>query len=153
MQLYRYVDNMEQLTNALKIAFASEYAFALKAQNFHWNTEGPDFLEFHTLFETIYDEVYGSIDAFAENIRKSGAYTPASLSKFSMLTVVEDENNILDARAMTAELLADSDKLAQMMAMVYKMADGAGEYGLSNFLAERQDAHRKHSWFLRSTLK
>ena len=144
---------MDQLINALKIAFASEYAFALKAQNFHWNTEGADFLEFHMLFEKIYDEVYGSIDAFAENIRKNGGYTPASLSKFSMLTVVEDENNILDARTMTAELLADSDKLAQMMAMVYKMADSAGEYGLSNFLAERQDAHRKHSWFLRSTLK
>jgi DNA-binding ferritin-like protein len=42
---------MEQLLNALKIAFASEYAFALKAQNFHWNTEGPDFLEYHMLFE------------------------------------------------------------------------------------------------------
>lgn len=153
MQLYRYVGNMEQLINALKIAFASEYAFALKAQNFHWNTEGADFYEFHLLFETIYDEVYGSIDAFAENIRKSGAYTPASLTRFSMLTVVEDENQIIDPRAMTAELLADSDKLAQLMAMVYKMADAAGEYGLSNFLAERQDAHRKHSWFLRSTLK
>jgi starvation-inducible DNA-binding protein len=144
---------MEQLINALKIAFASEYAFALKAQNFHWNTEGPDFLEFHMLFEKIYDEVYGSIDDFAENIRKSGAYTPASLSRFSMLTVVEDENQIIDPRAMTAELLADSDKLAQLMAMVYKMAEGAGEFGLANFLADRQDAHRKHSWFLRSTLK
>jgi len=144
---------MDQLLNALKIAFASEYAFALKAQNFHWNTEGPDFYEFHLLFERIYDEVYGSIDNFAENIRKSGGYAPASLAKFSMLTIVEDENNVPDARSMTAELLADSDKLAQMMAMVYKIADGAGEYGLSNFLAERQDAHRKHSWFLRSILK
>jgi starvation-inducible DNA-binding protein len=144
---------MEQLINALKIAFASEYAFALKAQNFHWNTEGPDFYEFHLLFETIYDEVYGSIDAFAENIRKGGAYTPASLSRFSMLTTVEDENQVIDPRAMTAELLADSDKLAQLMAMVYKMAEGAGEFGLANFLADRQDAHRKHSWFLRSTLK
>jgi DNA-binding ferritin-like protein len=70
-----------------------------------------------------------------------------------MLTVVEDENNVPDARSMTAELLADSDKLAQLMAMVYKMADGANEFGLSNFLADRQDAHRKHSWFLRSMLK
>jgi DNA-binding ferritin-like protein len=70
-----------------------------------------------------------------------------------MLTTVEDENSVPDARGMVSELLADSDKLAQLMAMVYKMADSAGEYGLSNFLAERQDAHRKHSWFLRSTLK
>jgi starvation-inducible DNA-binding protein len=138
---------------SIKAAFASEYAFALKAQNFHWNTEGASFYQLHLLFERIYDEVYGSIDAFAENIRKSGAYTPASLSRFSMLTTVEDENQVIDPRAMTAELLADSDKLAQLMAMVYKMADAAGEFGLSNFLADRQDAHRKHSWFLRSTLK
>jgi starvation-inducible DNA-binding protein len=144
---------MEQLVNALKIAFASEYSFALKAQNFHWNTEGPDFYEFHLLFERIYDEVYGSIDAFAENIRKSGAYAPASLAKFSMLTTVEDENSVPEARGMAAELLADSDKLAQLMAMVYKMAEAAGEFGLANFLADRQDAHRKHSWFLRSMLK
>ena len=153
MQLYRYVDNMEQLINALKIAFASEYAYALKVQNFHWNVTGPDFREYHKLFGKIYTEVYESIDPFAENIRKAGAYTPASLAKFSMLTVVEDENQVIDARTMTAELLADSDKLAQLMAMVYKMADDAGEFGLANFLAERQDAHRKHSWFLRSTLK
>jgi starvation-inducible DNA-binding protein len=144
---------MEQLINALKIAFASEYSFALKAQNFHWNTEGPDFYEFHLLFQEIYEEVYGSIDAFAENIRKSGAYTPASYSKFSMLSTVAEENAVPDPRSMTAELLADSDKMAQLMAMVYKMADAAGEFGLANFLADRQDAHRKHSWFLRSTLK
>ena len=38
---------------ALKTAFASEYAFALKAQNFHWNTEGPLFYQQHLLFERI----------------------------------------------------------------------------------------------------
>ena len=38
---------------SLKTAFASEYAFALKAQNFHWNTEGPLFYQHHLLFERI----------------------------------------------------------------------------------------------------
>ena len=28
---------MEELQKAAKIAFASEYAFVIKAQNFHWN--------------------------------------------------------------------------------------------------------------------
>lgn len=144
---------MDQLLNALKIAFASQYAFALKAQNFHWNVEGSDFLEYHELFEKIYNEVYGAIDDFAENIRKSGSYTPAGLQKFSMLTTVADENDVPDALTMTAELLADSDKLAQLMGMVYKMAESANEFGLANFLADRQDAFRKHSWMLRSTLK
>lgn len=144
---------MDQLLNALKIAFASEFSFYLKAQNFHWNVEGPDFQEFHALFGDIYSEVYSSIDAFAENIRKSGGYAPAGLQKLSVLSEIEDSQDAIPVQTMVQTLLADSDKLAQLMGMVYKIADGAGEYGLSNFLAERQDAHRKHSWQLRSTLK
>ena len=35
---------MEQLQQIAKIAFASEFSFALKAQNYHWNVEGSDFL-------------------------------------------------------------------------------------------------------------
>lgn len=144
---------MDELQRALKIAFASEYAFALKAQNFHWNVEGPLFPQLHTLFETIYTEVYGSIDPFAENIRKIGAYTPASFARFSMLSGVEDETDILPPEAMVAELLSDSERMQEMFKIVFQAAEELGEHGLSNFLADRQDAHAKHSWMLRSTLK
>ena len=144
---------MDELKKAMKVAFASEYAFAIKAQNFHWNVEGPLFPQIHGLFDTIYSEVYDSIDGFAENIRKLGSYTPASFERFSMLTQVEDELNMLEDRAMIAELLQDSDKMVKLLKMVYDLAEQAGENGLSNFLAERMDAHRKHSWMLRATSK
>jgi starvation-inducible DNA-binding protein len=144
---------MDKLQLAIKTAFASEFAFALKAQNFHWNVEGPLFQQYHALFEKIYDEVYGSIDDFAENIRKMGAYTPASLTRFSMLTAIDDETSILPAEQMVAELLQDSDKMAEIFKLTFDMAEAAGEHGLSNFLADRQDAHRKHSWMLRASLK
>jgi starvation-inducible DNA-binding protein len=144
---------MDKLQLAIKTAFASEFAFALKAQNFHWNVEGPLFQQYHALFERIYDEVYGSVDDFAENIRKMGAYTPASLTRFSMLTAIDDETSILPAEQMVAELLQDSDKMAEIFKLTFDMAEAAGEHGLSNFLADRQDAHRKHSWMLRASLK
>ena len=89
---------MDELKKAMKIAFASEYAFAIKAQNFHWNVEGPLFPQLHMLFATVYEEVYGAIDDFAENIRKLGSYTPASFQRFSMLTQVEDELNMLQMK-------------------------------------------------------
>jgi starvation-inducible DNA-binding protein len=144
---------MDKFTNQLKIAFASQYAFALKAQNFHWNVEGADFYQLHLLFETIYNEVYGAVDAFAENIRKIKAYTPASLSRFSTLTEVSDEVEVLEPQAMVAELLADAEKMQEIMKVVFAEAEARGEHGLSNFLADRQDAFAKHAWFLRSTLK
>ena len=138
---------------ALKTAFASEYAFALKAQNFHWNVEGPLFTQLHGLFDTIYTEVYGSIDTFAEQLRALQIYTPASLAKFSMLSKVEDENEILEFQAMLQELLADSDRMAEIFRITFGMAEQNGDHGLSNFLADRQDAHKKHSWMLRASLK
>jgi starvation-inducible DNA-binding protein len=139
---------------ALKTAFASEYAFALKAQNFHWNVEGASFPQLHELFDKIYTEVYGSIDTFAEQLRALEIYTPASLQKFSMLTKVEDENNeTLPERDMVEGLLNDSEKMANMFKIVFAMAESNGDHGLADFFAGRQDAHKKHSWMLRSTLK
>ena len=144
---------MDKFTNQLKIAFASQYAFAIKAQNYHWNVEGSDFYQLHNLFEDIYTEVYGAIDAFAENIRKIKAYTPASLERFSALTAISDEVEVLDPSAMVAELLRDAEKMQEIMKVLFTEAEARGENGLSNFLADRQDAFAKHAWFLRATAK
>jgi starvation-inducible DNA-binding protein len=138
---------------ALKTAFASEFSFYLKAHNFHWNIEGPLFAQLHELFQTIYEEVYGSIDTFAEHLRALEIYTPASLQKFSMLTTVEDENSVPDWSGMLKELLVDSERMANIFRITFDMAENAGDHGLSNFLADRQDAHKKHSWMLRASLK
>ncbi len=144
---------MESLHQALKIAFASEYAFYLKAHYFHWNVEGPNFPQYHDLFGKIYEEVYGSIDTFAEEIRATGAYTPGSFARFSVLSQIDDETEVLDAQSMLIELLKDSDKMSEMFRIVFRAAEELGLHGLSDFLASRQDAHAKHSWMLRSTLK
>ena len=144
---------MDKFINQLKIAFASQYAFAIKAQNFHWNVEGIDFYQKHKMFQKIYEETYGAVDDFAENIRKIKAYTPASLYRFSALSAVDDEVEILDPQAMVAELLRDAEKMQEIMKVLFTEAEARGENGLSNFLADRQDAFAKHAWFLRSTLK
>lgn len=144
---------MEELQKAAKIAFSTEYAFVIKAQNFHWNVESADFLEYHDLFGKIYEEVYASIDDFAEKIRTTGAYVPASFTRFSMLTQIEDENNILSKELMTAELLKDNEKIIKILKLVYDLAEREGKHGFSNFLAERMDAHEKHGWMLRSSLR
>lgn len=144
---------MDELQRALKIAFASEFSFYLKAHYFHWNVEGPLFKQLHDLFGVIYEEVYGSIDTFAENIRKTGAYTPGSFQRFSVLTLIDDEIQLLPAESMVLELLQDSTKMSEMFQIVFRAAEELGEHGLSDFLAARMDAHQKHSWMLRSTLK
>jgi len=144
---------MDELQKAAKVAFASTFSFYLKAHNFHWNITGPDFLEYHELFGKIYEEVYGSIDDFAEKIRSIDTFVPASLERFSMLTLIDDETQILDQNSMLSELFQDNQKMVKLLKMVYDVAEQAGENGFSNFLAERMDAHRKHGWMLKSSMQ
>lgn len=144
---------MEKLQKAAKIAFASEFSFYLKAHQFHWNVEGMFFQQLHALFGDIYEEVFDSIDTFAEQIRGMNAYMPGSYTRFSMLSKIDDETQILDAKEMLATLLADSEKMIEILKMVFELSETHGERGFSDFIAGRIDAHRKHSWQLRSSLK
>ena len=144
---------MDELVQAMKKSLADTFAFYLKAQGFHWNVEGPNFPQYHALFDTIYNEVYGSIDRFAEEIRSLDAYAPASFARFSELTSLQDEIQILNAQGMLAKLLADNDIVLASLEQAYELAEVAHNHGLSNFLAERQDAHKKHAWQLKATLK
>lgn len=147
------MNQQSELQHAARIAFASEFSFYLKAHEFHWNVEGVHFQQFHELFGKIYQEVYGIIDDFAEKLRALDCYAPGSLSKLNILTRVDDQIDAIPDGSMVHTLLEDSDKMVILLKMVYDRAEEAGEHGFSNFLAERMDAHRKHSWMLRSVLK
>ena len=144
---------MDELKQAMKQAFANSFAFYLKAQFFHWNVEGILFPQLHGFFGGIYEEVYGSIDPFAENIRKLGSYAPGSFSRLSQLAAINDEERIPPAKDMLEILLQDNDVILESIKAAYDAAESVGAVGLSDFLAGRQDAHMKHGWMLRATLK
>jgi len=143
---------MEELQKAAKIAFATEFSFYLKAHQFHWNVTGRTFQQDHELFGKIYEEVYAKVDDFAEKIRALGTFMPGSYTRFSVLSVLEDETEILPAETMLAELLSDNEKVIKLLKIVYDLAEEQGKHGFSNFLAERMDAHEKHGWMLKASL-
>lgn len=144
---------MDDLYNASKIAFASTFSLYLKAHFYHWNVEGADFKQYHDLFGDIYEEVYSSIDVFAEQLRGLGTYVPGSLARFDMLSKVEDELEVVPKEQMVLQLLTDNDKMVKILKMAYDIAESHSEHGFSSFLADRMDAHRKHSWQLRASSK
>ena len=76
------------LADSLKILLATEYAFVIKAQQFHWNVEGPDFVQLHEFFGNVYKDVYGAIDPTAEYIRTLDEYTPGSFERYVELSII-----------------------------------------------------------------
>ena len=142
------------LTDSLKVLLATSYAFVIKAQNFHWNVEGPNFPEYHKFLGDLYEEVYeNSIDQTAEYVRVLGAYTPGSISRFAELSQIPDQTKIPRAELMFVELQEDNQTITDMWKKAFHIAEKADEQGIANFIAERIDAHGKHGWMLRSILK
>lgn len=144
---------MEELVVALKKTLANTFAFYLKTHNFHWNITGPDFPQYHKFLEGIYEEVYDSVDQFGEEIRALGDYAPASFTRFAELSDIADETKIPTAQGMLERLYADNQIVLASIEMAYELAEREHKHGLSNFLAERQDAHSKHAWMLSATLR
>ena len=142
------------LADALKTLLATEYAFSIKAQLFHWNVEGPDFAQLHEFFGNLYEEVYnGSIDRTAEYIRALGDYSPGSFERFAELSEISGQTKIPRARLMIEVLLANNDQLLELLNKCFAVAESENQQGIANFIAERIDAQQKHGWMLRSFLK
>jgi starvation-inducible DNA-binding protein len=144
---------MNDLIQQMKVVLASNFAMYLKAQNFHWNVEGPNFSEYHALFGSIYEDIHGSVDEVAERIRTLDQYAPGSMSRFAQLSVVDDQINIPTSRAMIQELLSDNVKVIAELTKAFNLASKAGKEGLADYFAGRIDVHEKHGWMLRATLK
>lgn len=144
---------MDELKQAMKVAMASSFTFYMKAHYFHFNVEGPLFLQYHDLFGKIYEEVYDSIDQFGEEIRALGSYAPMSIGRFQELTVIEEPQGIAPAAQMINELMDDNSRMLEVLSQVFELADSANEQGLADFIAGRLDAHKKHAWMLRASSK
>jgi len=141
------------LSDDLKILLASNFAYYLKAQMFHWNVEGPDFSELHGFFAEIYADSYGAVDKMAEYIRTTEEYAPGSLERFQELSQIPGQIKVPRARLMLEELLADTQTMLNIVAQVFETATQERREDVANFMAERQDAHGKYLWQLKSYLK
>lgn len=143
----------EQLIDSLKECLADVFAFYVKAQNYHWNVEGPDFYQYHKLFGEIYEDVSGSADGIGELIRTMNEYAPGTLDRFKALTKLSEDETVPNALSMVSNLRMDNDTVIASLMIAYKQAEDAGELGISNYLQDRIQAHQKHGWFLRATGK
>jgi starvation-inducible DNA-binding protein len=144
---------MDKLIESMKRLLADTFAFSLKAHNYHWNVEGPDFSQYHAFFGSLYDETNDAVDGVAEQIRALDAYAPGALSRFSDLTSIEDELTVPSANEMINRLSTDNQKVIITLAAVHTQAELLGNSGLLNFIEGRQDIHAKHAWMLKASGK
>jgi starvation-inducible DNA-binding protein len=141
------------LKDDLKVLQATSFSYYVKAHQFHWCVEGPDFPQYHKFLGKLYEDIYETIDVIAEYIRSLDSYTPGSLTRYMELTKIQDQIKIPRAELMFAELLQDSQILLDVIMQCFDEATSENQQGIANFLSERQSVMQKHQWMMRSILR
>lgn len=144
---------MNDLTLALRRTLASNFALYLKTHMFHWNVECDNFTEYHEFWSDIYNDLFDQSDVLAEYIRQLGEYAPGSLTVYSQISSINDEEGYPSAEDMFKKFLIDNQTMITLYENLYHVAEAAHEHQISNYVADRLGAHKKHAWMVRSFLK
>lgn len=121
------------------------------AQRAHWNVTGEDFEQYHALFGSIYEDIFDSVDAVAEEIRKMNVMVE-NLTTMVMASSFKDDSVSSDARTLTEDLLNKNMMINASILSAFTMCSEANEQGTADVLAARDGMHKKWSWQLRSSL-
>jgi starvation-inducible DNA-binding protein len=141
----------EAVVEFLQDVLANVTVFFAAAQRAHWNVRGTDFHQYHDLFGDVYDDVYGSIDPLAENIRKLGGF-PKTLGAMVAAAAIQDDSTATAASGLASDLMAKNAMLVDMYKKAFDLANAANEQGVADFCAGRIDMHQKWDWQLSSSV-
>jgi len=142
-----------EIGKIVKQAFADSFLFYLQTHYYHWNVEGRHFAQDHELFGKIYEDVQASLDTFAEQLRAMGTYAPAMFDRLKELSTIEQSDDIPPADIMYQNLIDSNEKVLKSLDSAFDILEANHLHGFGDFIAGRLDAHNKHQWMLRSTLK
>lgn len=148
------MDNVQkpELVNALATVLSDAAVFSFMLQGAHWNVTGPDFHQYHNFFAMIYEDVEDSIDPTAENIRKLGSMAPSKLSDFMRLTKITETDCQGDPQHMMKSLYAANNVMIEDINAAFAIANAFGEQGVADFMASRDDMHKKWRWQLEASM-
>src|ERR1700744_2296557 len=111
---------VEEISRALNGLLADTFALYLKTKNFHWHVSGPNFRDYHLLFDEQADQIFATTDAIAERIRKLGGRAIHSVGEIARLKrFVENDAEFVTAQDMLAELREDNKTLAAQMREIH----------------------------------
>ena len=141
---------------SFEVNFNASAACSLCAQLLHKIEEqfSGEITEYHEFFGEIYEDVDGTIDTFAEWLRKFDVQSPYTLQQFmdaqSFGEVLTNSNSPI---VMSRMLYVMNERMINDSKEMFDVATLLKEQGLANFLADRLAAHEKWGWFLRSVIK
>lgn len=144
-------DRQVSITILNKI-LANEFILLVQTLNYHWNLIGPQFNDYHKLFDDQYNKLFGFLDVIAERVRAVGGIAVGSMAEaIRTSNLQEDTGDVPQPTTMVENLLQQHEKLIQEIRKgIDETAKNNRDMGTSNFLTDLIEKHEKMAWMLRS---
>src|ERR1700730_7499150 len=146
--------HLQAVAIELNKLLADEFVLYTKTRNFHWNIEGPNFMELHKFYESQYEQLAEMIDEIAERVRTLGHYAEGRLKDFLQIARLEEEAYTNVQKEQMQFLLDDHETIIrEIRQQVTKFADENKDPGSADFITGIMEKHEKMAWMIRSYLK
>ena len=145
---------MNELEAILKELQSMAMKIYAQSHGYHWNIVGRTFKQDHAFLLEIYEDVFDSIDTYAENLRKIGVKAPFGLEQLQQNSALRINDSLeLTAEQMFVELSKTNLQIIDKLKDGCDIADKAREQSILNFFADRLNQHEFWQWQLTATLK
>ena len=128
-------EGTEAIAAALNGVLADSFALYVKTKNFHWHVSGPNFRDYHRLFDEQAAQILATTDPLGERVRKISRTTLRSIGHISQLT----------------ELIADNQAVVRSMREAHDVCDEHDDLASASLLEEFIDQAEERVWFLFET--
>lgn len=147
-------DNAKKaLVDSLNGLLADSFALYMKTKNFHWHVAGPQFRDYHLLFDQQATEILGITDLIAERVRKNGGRTLTSIGSIAAKqSIADNDADKVDAKAMLKELRDDNVTLIAKLRESKELAGEAGDNATDGIIDDWTDQAEQRVWFLTQTM-
>ena len=147
---------MEKLYKLLSDTQASLFVLFQKTWNYHWNVSGPDFPQLHELFGAQYEAMFEEVDRISEHMRYLNIRPVSTMNRMIEVSSIEgpaNGNQVIDAKGMVEQLLADNQKVIEMFKDISEESEKQRSYATANLVQDFMEAHGVNVYKLRSYLQ
>lgn len=147
-------NHLQEVAAHLNKLLANETVLYIKTRNYHWNIEGPNFMELHKFYEGQYEELDEIIDQVAERVRKLGHYAEGRLKDLLKLTDLEEQDYTSISKNQLENLLNDHETIIRLLRnLIPDFGEKNKDLGTADFITGIMEIHEKMAWMIRSYLK
>lgn len=146
---------MEKLYKLLSDTQASLFVLFQKTWNYHWNITGPDFPQLHELLGGQYETMFEEVDRISEHMRYLNIRPVSTMTRMVEVSTIDgpaNGNQVIDARGMIEQLLADNQKIIEMFKDISEESEKQKSYATANLIQDLMEAHGVNVYKLRSYL-